>query len=373
MSDELRSRLLEKRNRIIENVAQGILAGNRKNFDDELKQIADIDSLVADIPQVSDIPQALNRQRVTAAVIGSVCVLMIGFGWVIRVPESRITLQAQSKTVFLILDTIKSNKFFPRISSREIRLSKFSEITLPDIIREPHTFKDDTRVILAGSDIWFATLELKKKSELHIQRLEAGFIDLSLKGALMHGELGMIGKVQITVIDEKSGRSTLEPITIKGVPETVTFVKNNIDGAPANIRIMPQQEISLYDLPISKLSFGYQVSDEPGSQIWVSSLLTGTLNLTDIGKEYTLRTGKPVSFENLHGRISKLRIGKTIDIRLEGYAKTIRIGPDGFEQDLTPRLLEFIYNNQRLSFFFTAITFLWGMIWSLRKLWLLNS
>ena len=52
----------------------------------------------------------------------------------------------------------------------------------------------------------------------------------------------------------------------------------------------------------------------------------------------------------------------------EGKVRSASTGPSGFERELQPSLLEYLYHQQRLGFFWAAVSFLWGVLWSARTL-----
>ena len=57
----------------------------------------------------------------------------------------------------------------------------------------------------------------------------------------------------------------------------------------------------------------------------------------------------------------------TLQVRFEGVARDIFLGPEGFRRSLAPSLLEYFYHQKRLGFAWTAVVFFWGLLWSLRK------
>ena len=56
-------------------------------------------------------------------------------------------------------------------------------------------------------------------------------------------------------------------------------------------------------------------------------------------------------------------------IIFQGTVKEIKAGPSGFEQDLLPTWLEYLYHQEQLAFFWSVIVFLWGVFWGLRNFW----
>ena len=85
-----------------------------------------------------------------------------------------------------------------------------------------------------------------------------------------------------------------------------------------------------------------------------------------------LRSGEGVSLPDADGRIARLRIGEGIgegiEIEFEGMAKKVRLGPEGYDREETPRVLEYLYTNQPISLIWGALVWIWGLLWSSRAL-----
>lgn len=56
-------------------------------------------------------------------------------------------------------------------------------------------------------------------------------------------------------------------------------------------------------------------------------------------------------------------------IIFQGTIKEIKAGPSGFEQNLMPTWLEYLYHHEQLAFFWSVVVFLWGLFWGLRNFW----
>ena len=88
----------------------------------------------------------------------------------------------------------------------------------------------------------------------------------------------------------------------------------------------------------------------------------------------TYRSATSVILRGLDGYVRQLRVENrdgdedTIAVDLEGTVERVAIGPPGRERDVTPSVLSYLYHNQRLAFLFAAASFVWGALWSLRRL-----
>ena len=59
---------------------------------------------------------------------------------------------------------------------------------------------------------------------------------------------------------------------------------------------------------------------------------------------------------------------QALALDLDGTVERVAVGARGRERDVTPSVLAYLYHNQRLAFLFAAASFVWGALWSLRRL-----
>ena len=72
--------------------------------------------------------------------------------------------------------------------------------------------------------------------------------------------------------------------------------------------------------------------------------------------------------EGVEGRLRKVGHGSEIELVFEGTVETLLLGPKGFEKNLSPSYLEYLYVRKPLAFFWGAVVFLWGLLWRVRKM-----
>jgi hypothetical protein len=96
--------------------------------------------------------------------------------------------------------------------------------------------------------------------------------------------------------------------------------------------------------------------------------MQGMLTLHDVSEIITLREKERLSVTGVDGRVVELRAHDAINLIFEGTARTIDIGPTGFERHLTPTYLAYLYHQKPLAFFWGAVVFCWGVLWSIRKM-----
>jgi hypothetical protein len=91
--------------------------------------------------------------------------------------------------------------------------------------------------------------------------------------------------------------------------------------------------------------------------------------MTDKDEQISLAPGAAVRLANIRGRISALQVKhNNVEIIFEGTANDVTLGTGDFSRNLKPTILEWLFHQQRVGFFWGALTFLWGIAWSAHKL-----
>jgi hypothetical protein len=83
----------------------------------------------------------------------------------------------------------------------------------------------------------------------------------------------------------------------------------------------------------------------------------------------SINAGSQLRLSGVNGVISKMTIGGDgTTIVFDGIVSGASIGPRGYERELRPSWLEILFYQQKFGFFWTVVTFLWGVLWSARAL-----
>jgi hypothetical protein len=180
-------------------------------------------------------------------------------------------------------------------------------------------------------------------------RIEANHVQLGLKGANGSKEHAIQGPV----------------------PETLTFTTRQSSVDPAQLMLESEQPWRIDGLSVRELVL--EREEPPGSNHWVSTLLSGKVRLRETNKEISLHPDDRLRLGRVQGHRLAIEFNPEKPDRFKllfhGTVEKVETGPDGFVQNLAPTWLEYLYHQQSLALFWSAAVFLWGMIWSLRNLW----
>lgn len=311
-----------------------------------------------------------RRQEVLIALaVGLLCATIVALAWGIRVSETKVVMTLETDKVSVSLDQPLKWDNELSIDARGVRVEDLDEVVLP-IHDSPALLRGSAWAEITGGKPQLSKFNVARDGELTIERGDRSVV-ISAKGAAFDGVLTVLG-----VADLEAGSSTTEQFQVAKLnypyPEYIKFRTEGKSIVPARLIFHPDEEFALYNLNTSGLSFSREVAAGAGSNVFVSTINRGTVRLSDISQETELHKGEPFVVEGVRGQVVQIQVGEQIMVRFDGYAKRIYIGPAGFEHDLRPTVLEYLYHSERLPFFWGALTFLWGILWSAKKLLLPN-
>jgi hypothetical protein len=81
-----------------------------------------------------------------------------------------------------------------------------------------------------------------------------------------------------------------------------------------------------------------------------------------------LREGDLLTMSNTSDAVLDAKGDKgVIHMTVNGAVSALRVGDSTTKTEIAPSYLEYLYNKKSLAFFWSAIGFLWGLIWSVRN------
>lgn len=119
---------------------------------------------------------------------------------------------------------------------------------------------------------------------------------------------------------------------------------------------------------IQALTFSFAEEDPPGSGGFVSTVQSGTVEIGDTGRVYSIPANELLVIgaeDALQTSIASADTG--LEVSLRGRFSEIRGYRGGRWRNLMPLLFEYVYTNERVVFFWTAAVFIIGTLWSLRN------
>lgn len=348
--------------RLAETAGQKALAG--EPVDAEMDRIEALQRVRAALPPPP------SHFVVVVVGVGLACLLVASLAWTLPTPTTRIQLVARTTNVTLRLAEPLRWTGDLHLASELIRLQHVSRIDLPPEYVTPTPLAGPAwlNLTIADGRATLRRLMIEKDATVTFVHSQTGTAEIATHG-IMSGELDAAGLVSATMGSTPAGELRLGEVRFDGPPALFGFAADGTGAEPSGLRMPLSQPLVLHDLAVSGLGLMEERADANQRPTFVSALLSGTLTLTDTGEKLVLAEDAALRLLGALGRVTTLRVGgEAITVTFEGTVSGVSLGSGDFARDLKPSILEYLYHQERLQLFWGAITFLWGLFWSARKL-----
>lgn len=151
-------------------------------------------------------------------------------------------------------------------------------------------------------------------------------------------------------------------------PARFGFQYDGRGALPALIHELPADTLRLSEITVSGLGFFEERVDGTQASTFTSQIISGTLTVTDTGEHISLAPAAALRLADARGLVTALQVTRAnVQVKFEGTASDVTLGTNNFARNLKPTILEWLFHQQKLGFFWGAITFVWGIFWSARR------
>jgi hypothetical protein len=310
------------------------------------------------------------RKRLVAAVTAVICLVIGGLLWSLKLSDLRIPtpirLELQTSSVqFDIADPFSMTPALD-VGERngqqdEVRIQNATDVFLPK-----GTIEKPTWVIVRADHVQLSKLDLVRQSHIEFTE-DGGWAQVLLTGDGNKCEISFSGNALLEAGSDSNGVQVKVPFNTKGLVESVGVNADGRDAKPTEIRIRPASFWPVENAKVHHLSFFQVRSTGPGEQYFESAIKKGTVTLLDIASSENLEERDNLSLEGLESKRFKIWSDGNLQVQIEGTVKKIAAGPEGFEKNLSPSLLQFMREQKPMTFFWSAVLFLWGLLWGAKK------
>jgi hypothetical protein len=221
---------------------------------------------------------------------------------------------------------------------------------------------DFTDLALSGPKLVLHKLHLPAGARLVLETGADG-LSLFVNNAVVRGELAL----HQAHLELRGGdQPVLRDIAVdaKLPPETLDFASEAIpeQAVPFRLALKIPADWQLTGPVVQAIAFEREAP--PGSNHWVSSVSEASGKLLETGREFTVTAEDWLRLQGAHS--TRLRIASqagSLKLDFQGRTDTLHAGTAGFEQNLTPSWLEYMYRHQQLALLWSALLLLWGVLW----------
>jgi hypothetical protein len=304
------------------------------------------------------------------AIIGAVCLIGASLAWTIRIPQARVQLNITTASIFVRLADDFSWDGNWRINPEQVRLQQFTHLDLPPEYGTPESFAREASLDLS---VTAGSVRLRHLSVAHGALMtiasETDATDIVVRDAPFSGDIDVSGAVVGSVGSTLGVRLPRESFDPDMPPGRFEFQYDGRSELPALLHISPADTLDLHrEIAVSGLGFFEEHTGGSQGSAFTSAIISGTLTMTDTGEHIPLVPAAGLRLDDARGFVTALKVTpKDVQVMFEGTASCVRLGTGDFARNLKPTILEWLFHQQKLGFFWGAITFLWGIAWSARK------
>ena len=360
MSDDLRGSLEAQRKERIARASRRLLDGESPQaIRPDLEEIDAYSKLLA----AAEPPR--QRTWIMPAVVAVVCVVVAGLLWSMKVRRTNVFMTADTESLrFVLAQPWRLENAF---HSPQIHGERLSTIHAPNLGLNFDESSADAWFELRGGTSELETLEVDGGASVEVDS-DRDEIDLYVSGARVRGRFNVSGKVTVTA-GPRAGETTVNQTYELDVPETVELAVSKPQRIASQLSVHAPGAWSLGRPVANRLGFDREESRGAGKRTLVSGVKRGTLRFDDVSwPAIDLREGDMVALRPTESAVLMARSeGEAIHVTLSGAVDEVRAGDASAQRTLAPSYLEYLYSQKSLSFFWGAIVFLWGFIWSVRN------
>jgi len=294
-----------------------------------------------------------------ALIVGAICILLLGISYNLHVRKTNVSFELiVDGTRFSLKNKWQSKNIFTANSFFVDHLTNVSNDFTPVLYSSSEPFS----MSLDGDKIKLSNLHLDKDSEIELQA-QKNQLKMYVKNTQFSGTFS-IRKGEITV----DGKRTNFNLGIEMPPSSYTFDTNPIPKTSDPCVLDLKRNISWEFAGLKVDSIQFSEEYPPGSGNTISTVKSGKIFLHEANRQLILRKNESLEIDiSKQHRLMLKGENDGIKIFFEGVVSKLYGGPKGIEKNFKPTYLDYVYNNQRLAFFWSAIVFIIGILWSIRN------
>jgi len=297
-------------------------------------------------------------------VIGCCCILVVALAWTLRIPSAQISLEIESASVGLVLG--EAWTFSHPLALDGVVLDGLSAVSAPGVNLEERSDPAEEAgvAILEGGVITLEGLTLPANADVELGATGEE-LQMFIKGSAVPVVLLVEDAEMMLEIGDR--RRTMRIASRPDdPPETVSFTCERAGAAPVMIKLNTQERWEFSDIRPEEIRFLEEYP--PGSGTFQSAIQVGKVTVLETGSTEDLVERDPLVLEGAKSK--RLRVSKTENgmmVSFEGSVATILVGPPGFEKNLKPTFLAYLYHQKPIAILWSAVAFLCAAVWRIRN------
>lgn len=299
-----------------------------------------------------------------AIILFLTCTLIVGGLWAISLPETYVSMKTVSGNVGF---TLSENWSLPETFTTDyLRIENFQALHAPELDITFNHQSANAQLEISGKNIVIERLELESNGIIEFDT-HSDLLTISIKHSPVNGAFAVKNISRLSTRGIKDAEIKERNFEY---PETIEFKGSGESRVPINIifrinRMANRSQWKFEGMKTERINFLKEVPG--GDHLFISTIKQGEVKLYDVPGEEKIYKRDVVTMDHIDLRRLEIACNDDLHVFAEGEVKNLKIGPVGFERDLAPSWLEYIYRNQRFLFFLGAVTSLLSALWGIKE------
>lgn len=316
-----------------------------------------------------------NNRRwklITDVTVVLILLFFAGMLWTMSLSEINVSIKTRSSNVkFMLADKWTLSGPF---TVQCLRIENIQTLHAPEL---NISFEDESRsssLDITGENIVIEKLELQRDGIVELDSKQLGNNSDCLMLSILHTKIeGTFSVKNISTLTTSGSKDIKIKEKKFEYPEYVEFYSTSKGEVPTNIifksnPVSEKRRWQLTNIKTKKIDFLRGSMTIDGTYSFDSSINEGEIKLYDVPVKEKIHKGDMVIMDEVELRRLNISGKDEIDLFLEGKVRNLKVGPRGFEKRLAPSYLEYLYHQERFIFFCSAVGFLWGLLFGIRKI-----
>ena len=360
MKRDVGSQLESRREERITSVVRRLLDGDQAH--DLRPELEEIDAL-SRLLSASAVKH--GRHWIWPAAVAFVCVVAAGILWSLKIPRTNLSMTVETDSVRTTLT--KPWRIDNAFHSPLMHFERLSMIHAPNLGLDIDQASGDAWFELNGGRLDVQTLEIDQGASVELYT-DHDEVDIYASRARLTGRITVTGRVNVTA-GPRAGETSVNASYGIDIPETVEFAVERPQSIPFQLTVHSPDPWSAGRPQAANLSFTREEIKGAGERSLTSGVKSGTVRFDDTAwPVLELREGDFLAMRPTQSAVIDTRAaGGMMHVTVNGAVSAFHVGNPTTIAELAPSYLEYLYNKKSLAFFWSAIVFLWGLIWSVRN------
>jgi hypothetical protein len=320
--------------------------------------------------------ESRSRNPIPPAAAALICLAVVTILWLVPVRSTPFSITVQTTGLDV---TIKGEAaVIDYLQGEQILVTGAQSLSVPAVGINATSSTNPHFLVARGTKAALKNLTVAGETTVAIFAAEDELQLLFRKGSRVSGEIDLIGR--LTLSSTRTGGKEVSLGKAPDAPEEILFMTRgaggNSEAGQRSNRLLTDIQILRPKLPLvlkglrpQAVSFfqekPHMNPDAPPD--FESTVTGGHLKLRHTGADLPLHWGDELYIQDLSVTYGEVTVEEGIQLRLEGVARHIRSGPPGYLRNRKPTLLAYLFHNHQLGFFWSALTFVWTLLWAVKR------